>query len=161
MIRKDNNRLNSDDWLEKEIARESRISAWDLDEGKRLRMEHEENCDVRELADEHHRRHLASERGVSSDKVEAGAVKWFVIDIFTMFILFAVNAVLNEPVVIPALVLFLAINPGIFIWVFLLKRFPSKAYSKAMFWLAVLLELYLLYEGNYRYLRYILWRFFQ
>ena len=37
MIKNDFEKWNQDDWLAKEIARESRISAWDLDEGKNLK----------------------------------------------------------------------------------------------------------------------------
>ena len=40
----DKEMFGSDDWLTREIERENRISAWDLDEGKSLRREHAENC---------------------------------------------------------------------------------------------------------------------
>lgn len=45
--------FGADNWLEEELKRENRISAWDMDGGKQLRMEHEENCDARNLAAEH------------------------------------------------------------------------------------------------------------
>ena len=54
MIKNDFEKWNQDDWLAKEIARESRISAWDLDEGKNLKREHERDCEARELAGELH-----------------------------------------------------------------------------------------------------------
>lgn len=41
-------------WLTDELKRESSISAWDMDDsGKQLRLEHEENCDARNLAAMH------------------------------------------------------------------------------------------------------------
>ena len=46
-----------DNWLEKERLRESKISAWDFDEGKKIRNEHAQKCDVKEIADRHHQRH--------------------------------------------------------------------------------------------------------
>ena len=53
MLKQHNEMYGSDDWLAGEIRRESRISAWDMDGGRILRKEHEENCDARELRTEH------------------------------------------------------------------------------------------------------------
>ncbi|MBR5979962.1 MAG: hypothetical protein IK029_04110 [Oscillospiraceae bacterium] len=53
MLKQHNEMYGSDDWLASEIRRESRISAWDMDGGRILRKEHEENCDARELRTEH------------------------------------------------------------------------------------------------------------
>ncbi|MBR4929041.1 MAG: hypothetical protein IKZ63_06000 [Oscillospiraceae bacterium] len=53
MLKQHNEMYGSDDWLASEIRRESRISAWDMDGGRILREEHEENCDARELRTEH------------------------------------------------------------------------------------------------------------
>ena len=53
--------LGTDDWLAREIARESKISAWDLDEGKELRRKHEEKCDAREEASKHRSFHQATQ----------------------------------------------------------------------------------------------------
>ena len=49
----------SDDWLAKERKYEATISAWDLDEGKKLRAEHEEDCEAREIKRSHELRHQA------------------------------------------------------------------------------------------------------
>ncbi|MBQ6335143.1 MAG: hypothetical protein IJI46_08760 [Erysipelotrichaceae bacterium] len=158
MIKNDNRMFEGDDWLAKEIARESRISAWDLDEGKKLRQEHEENCDVREVADEHHQRHLR--RSAYSQTKPAGKLSvWFYIDLCAIFIMFMINIILPKASFLPAAILFLALNPGIFVWLLVLKRMPSEAYLKGAFVLAVFLEIYELVVGNYSYFRFLLWRY--
>ena len=53
MLKQHNETYGSDDWLAREISRESRISAWDMDGGRILREEHEDNCDARKLRTEH------------------------------------------------------------------------------------------------------------
>ena len=58
--------FGTDDWLSREIARESRISAWDLDEGKELRRSHEENCDARSEARKHHSFHQVTQHTVTT-----------------------------------------------------------------------------------------------
>ena len=64
--------FGTDDWLAREIARESRISAWDLDEGKDLRRRHEENCDARNEAARHHYFHEATQHTVSERDQQQG-----------------------------------------------------------------------------------------
>lgn len=53
MIKNDFEKLNSDDWLKKEIARENSISAWDMDDASKLRSEHHDDCDAINVANEH------------------------------------------------------------------------------------------------------------
>ena len=53
MLKNDFEKLNSDDWLAKEIAREKAVSAWDMDDASKLRSEHEDDCDAKNLAREH------------------------------------------------------------------------------------------------------------
>ena len=54
MLKKHSDEIfGADNWLSEELKRESRISAWDMDGGRVLRMEHEANCDARNLAAEH------------------------------------------------------------------------------------------------------------
>ena len=46
--------FGADNWLTEELQRESRISAWDMDDsGRQLRQEHERDCDARNLAAMH------------------------------------------------------------------------------------------------------------
>ena len=168
MVKKDNQLFNNDDWLEKEIEREKRISAWDLDEGKELRQSHEENCDAREAANDHHVRHLRRS-AYSAEKMErqmkgrvnGGDMMWLLIDIFAMIGLVFINVFLGDVSYLPAVLLFLSINPGIFIWVFLLKRMPSAAYLKIALLIAVLLELVLVIMPKWRYISFLLRRFFR
>lgn len=47
----------SDDWLAKERAYENSVSAWDFDEGKKVRLEHHNDCDAKEVKANHERRH--------------------------------------------------------------------------------------------------------
>ena len=47
----------SDDWLAKERKREALVSAWDFDEGHRLKQEHRENCEAYEIKQDHEIKH--------------------------------------------------------------------------------------------------------
>lgn len=46
-----------DDWLADEIAYEETVSAWDFDEGHRLKREHEENCEAKFIKERHEKIH--------------------------------------------------------------------------------------------------------
>ena len=46
-----------DDWLADEIAYEETVSAWDFDEGRRLRREHNENCEAKFIKERHEQIH--------------------------------------------------------------------------------------------------------
>ncbi len=165
MINKEMEKMERDDWLAKEIARESRISAWDMDEGKNLRREHEENCDARDVAETHHRRHVAAERAESRRRsgIKGQFSFWFVIDLFAAVALISLDSMLPGHTAIPGVLLFLALNPGIFVWLFAFRRFPPKAYLKGVFFLAVALELYLIFNNgaSLSYFRYLIWRLFK
>ena len=47
----------SDDWLATERKREDLVSAWDLDEGHKLKEEHRENCEAYEIKKNHEIKH--------------------------------------------------------------------------------------------------------
>lgn len=47
----------SDDWLANERKREELISAWDLDEGHKLKQEHRENCEAYQIKKDHEIKH--------------------------------------------------------------------------------------------------------
>ncbi len=54
MLKKQPNEIfGAGDWLADELRRENRVSAWDMDGGRRLREEHRADCDARRLAAEH------------------------------------------------------------------------------------------------------------
>ncbi len=41
------------DWLSQEMAREKRVSVWDIDEGKSIRRQHEEHCAAEAIKVQH------------------------------------------------------------------------------------------------------------
>ena len=160
MIKNDFEKWNQDDWLAKEIARESRISAWDLDEGKNLKREHERDCEARDVAREHYENHLGR-KNASQKGIQGRLSPWFFIDLAFLVILIMMNAFLPRPSYFPVAFLFLALNPGIFIWLFLLRRTPSKAYLITVLIIALVLQLFMSVGGDFRSLRFLLWRLFR
>ncbi|MBQ6478168.1 MAG: hypothetical protein IJI44_02235 [Erysipelotrichaceae bacterium] len=143
---------NQDDWLKEELERESKVSFWDLDEGKKLRNEHLEDCEVKELADSHHRKHLRSQennlqqvsRSIGNRRRTTGLdVACFIAAFLMIFVLTGLNAYLfHSPFVLPTIILFLGINPGIFVWLLLFRRFPAAWYSITLIIIAIALEIY-------------------
>lgn len=61
-----------DNWLKREIEREKKISAWDLDEPNKVRINHEENCPREKLAVEHIKIH---EGNIYSDEEKINTVR--------------------------------------------------------------------------------------
>ncbi len=162
-----------DDWLAKELAREKRISAWDLDETRKVRESHEENCDVRAVADEHHEAHVKSDQFISllrekkqgkrANTTTGKDISWFIALTILMFVLFFVTGMLPFDagmLRLPAIIAFLAINPGIFIWLLLVRRFPAAWYSRTVFWIVLLSEIMLILTQYRNYLYFLLRRFF-
>lgn len=47
----------SDDWLAKQREKENTVSAWDIDEGKKIKYNHEENCEAKEIKERHEKIH--------------------------------------------------------------------------------------------------------
>ena len=143
---------NKDDWLEKELEREKRVSFWDLDEGKKLKEEHEENCDAEELAESHHRKHVRYQSGDQLSQVSRSLgnrnrtgrdVTCFIMAFLMIFVLTGLNTYLfHTAFILPTIILFLGINPGIFVWLLLFRRFPEAWYSILLIVIAVALELY-------------------
>lgn len=58
-----------DDWLFKEIQRESKISVWDFDEGKSIKRAHEEHCARQINADEHKAIHKVNQVPIDTKRV--------------------------------------------------------------------------------------------
>lgn len=50
----------SDDWLAKERKEEDKVSAWDFDEGKKIKEFHEENCEARQIKERHEQIHKSA-----------------------------------------------------------------------------------------------------
>ena len=82
----------------------------------------------------------------NKSKVSSEDFQYFLINFASVFILAFINSTLNLFVgrysMIPVIFLFLTINPGIFIWLGLFKRFPPALYSKVS--LGITLTLYLI-----------------
>lgn len=158
MVKNELDLIVKDDWLAKEKAYEARISAWDLDEGKKVRYEHEEHCDVRENAEFHTVRHQKRQKinydaTGGNEKPQSSISMWFVADIILLFVLVFITTSFFEstPLNMAALVVvFLSINPGLFIWYLLGKRFPPKFYWVMVFIIAVALEIFAIVDGLFR-----------
>lgn len=150
--------IEKDDWLAKEKAYEARISAWDLDEGKRVRFEHEEHCDVKDNAEMHASRHQKRQKinydaTGGNEKPQSSGGVWFTADIILLFLLVLVTVFSfeNSGLHYAALaVVFLSINPGLFIWALLGKKFPPKFYWVMVFIITVAIEIFAIVDGFFR-----------
>ena len=85
-------------------------------------------------------------------------VAWFVIDLIALFLLIMLNstAFRRFQLYLPIIILFLGINPGIFIWLAARKRFPPAKYSKLLLFIAIFIEVigflyYFVYYHGYYY----------
>ncbi|MBQ6559765.1 MAG: hypothetical protein IJL85_02945 [Erysipelotrichaceae bacterium] len=162
---KDLDSFEHDDWLKKERARESRISAWDFDDARKLRQEHEDDCDAKDVAQTHRVRHARSNMmndhtlsRINGSSTTANDIVWFIIDFIALFILIFLNTMMfrHWQFYWPIIILFLGINPGIFVWLGLFKRFPPAKYSKCLLFTAILIEAvgflyYFVYYHGYYY----------
>ena len=161
---KDLDIFEHDDWLKKERARESRISAWDFDDAKKLRQEHEDDCDAEDVAQLHRIEHKRSNtmKTPSLSRMNgtpsSNDVVWFIIDIIAMFVLVFLNNMIFRrwDFYWPIIILFLGINPGIFIWLAVFRRFPPARFSKLLLCIAILIEVigflyFMIYYHGYYY----------
>ena len=167
MIKNDFEKLNSDDWLKREIEREKRVSAWDFDDGRRVRYEHEENCDARNNAFEHEVRH-SRRRPVDPDKIENDLMRnnpsWFMITLFLFIILIVFHSYLYNIYPYGAYsgaITFMAImllNPAVIIYFFMKKKAMPSLYYIITFITAIGIELFWIFT-NLRFLLYIFRRY--
>jgi hypothetical protein len=132
MLKQHNEMYGSDDWLAQEIVRESRISAWDMDGGRILRQEHENNCDAarlraehaldcdaREVAREHREEHMArdtepafsnavrqtgGQKKPESQQIDGKKIMPIMIGLFVMTIFIPYLAFLIPPVFIALMI---------------------------------------------------------
>ena len=118
----------SDDWLAKERKYEATVSAWDLDEAKKLRIEHEEDCEAREIKERHASRHQAYNdqfvnlNDLSKSKTEkttisktASTIVWLVFLIpllfFVVFIAIMSGMEVTDVIIaIPIIILIIVVN---------------------------------------------------
>ena len=158
MIKNNIDLVEKDNWLEKERLRESKISAWDFDDGRKVRNEHAENCDVKEIADVHQRRHSLREKinysaTGGNEKPRSGVSVWFFLDIALLFVLIVISSVsvYTHALLYYAIgLVFLSINPGLIIAMLGYKKFPPERYWKSVFIIAVSLAVSALIIGGTR-----------
>ena len=84
----------TDDWLYQEIKRESKISAWDFDEGSKIKQAHEDHCARERVRREHEEVHV---KRVDSKQIN--------------------NTVNNKQVALIGVVMFFVIAAFIFIFI--------------------------------------------
>lgn len=163
MIKNDFEKLNSDDWLKKEIEREKRISAWDLDEGKKIRSEHEQDCDARNNAFEHEMRHSrripVDARRIENNPSRSNPV-WFILDVALLIGLIFFHAYIENMFYFHQTSLsifflsFMLFNPAVIIYSLIRKKMMPSIYYAIAFITTVTLESFWLMM-NIRFLYYI------
>ncbi|MBR3251843.1 MAG: hypothetical protein IKF80_09040, partial [Erysipelotrichaceae bacterium] len=117
----------NDDWLQKEREEEKKTSVWDFDGVRRPTTVKEEY-------------RPESPSATKKDMADVRTILWFIFDIFLVVGLSLFNAFSDNGIYLPSLILFLMINPGIFIWVFLFKRFMPTWYLIAGALIAIIIE---------------------
>lgn len=82
-------------------------------------------------------------------KINPNDIHYFISNFVIVFVLGLISATLEEFVgphsIVPVIFLFLTINPGIFIWLGLFKRFPPALYSKISLGITLMLYLILVF----------------
>lgn len=82
----------SDDWLAKERVYEKSVSVWDFDDGKKLKTEHNKNCDANYIKTLHEKKHQAynasHKKGVVNDNSQFQSLDSVIAKKFVVFILF-------------------------------------------------------------------------
>ncbi len=151
--------VDRDDWLQKEKIRESKISAWDFDEGKLVRYEHAENCDARENAQEQHIMHIRTEMPRNARKTNASP--WLFFDLAILVTFFPLFGLMADSglgfLMIAPVVLFAGLFFGLFFYAAARRSLPSNGYFIFLFILFVILTAagLLLSSSGFRYL---IWR---
>ena len=142
--------IDDDNWLEKEKARERRVSAWDLDDGKKLKLEHEDNCDVELLANEHKRVHRGNIPTTINRKIGKNikneTAKWIIYDvsaifIFMLFYLIEETMYLGGFSIISAGIILYGLLFGTIINVSIRKKVPTASFYRKLFFIAVGIEI--------------------
>lgn len=75
----------SDDWLAKQRKDEEKVSAWDFDEGIKLKRAHQNNCEARKIKSDHEAKHKMYERTNVYKKEEESPKDIAVKKFFTAF----------------------------------------------------------------------------
>ena len=88
----------SDDWLAKQKKIEDNVSAWDFDEGKKIKETHEKNCEAKEIKERHEKIHSGQ---IKSRKKNGGSVFAIILIIMVAVELIPTIIVSGETEVIP------------------------------------------------------------
>ncbi|MBR4461031.1 MAG: hypothetical protein IKS51_00345 [Erysipelotrichaceae bacterium] len=136
---------SSDNWYAEEKERESRISAWDFDEGKNLREQHEKNCDAKGLALEHRTEH--QNRSKKRQRSNGTSDPFFVIDLILFSLMIPFSTAIPNHSLLPITVMFLLLSMGIIFWESLFKKFPPTWYFLLALILTVIMEILALKEA--------------
>ena len=137
-----------DDWLAKEIKRENGTSFWEFDFG---RDESNEQKEEREFATEKYYKDLKKQNKTEflSKKEEASISRWLIFDFILALGLAALNMYLGNGAYWPTTVLLLMLCPGMFVWMFMFKRFMPSWYLALGALIAVILELLTVFNIDY------------
>ena len=140
--------FEKDDWLEKQRELESRISAWDFDDAKKLASEHEYM---------HSRRQAVNYRATGEKTFDQKGFGFgFALNMIALSMLIVIATVANNVYFNIALfVLILGVISGIVIFASLFKKFPPDIYWYALF--AIVLSL--IFYGLRPFINYLLWRY--
>jgi len=167
MLKEGFEKYNTDDWLAKEIKRESKISAWDFDEGKRVRseheedcdakavaLEHEENCEAEEVAQEHIKKHnnRSPQPFVTTRNKKTRFPVFLIIDFILIFLMLGFQDFYWYEGVGQYFIIFMLMNPIVILYIVFAKKLPSNIYYIIVFVLALIIEIYTILM-NYIYIR--------
>ena len=116
----------SDNWYAEEKERESKISAWDIDEGKKLAQGHQ-----------------AFHQGSKPKRQRNNGTSdpFFVLNLILFSLLIPFSTAVQDHSLLPMMILFLFLATGVIIWETVFKRFPPRWYFILALILTILSEI--------------------
>ena len=115
----------SDNWYAEEKKRESRISAWDFDEKRKLAEEHQT---------------LHQDSGTKRQRNNGTSDPFFVLDLILFSLIIPFSVAIPGHSLIPMLVLFLFLSMGVILWESIGKKFPPRWYFILVLILTIVME---------------------
>lgn len=148
------NELEKDNWLQEQLRLENSVSFWDLDDGKKLRREHKEDCDARDVALTHHRRHLQRENvnySFSNEKKKASSM-WLAACVLLFIGMVSLSDIIDTDFHYMVIGLsIMTFSPVILFSYIFFRRFPSNNYWRVLFFIMLILELLAICEKFIRF----------
>lgn len=156
MIKDTNDKLNTDNWLKNELDREERVSAWDFDEGKNLKTEHEMSHDSREAsASEHAYKHMMRDErsGIGNNQFPVMLVVDIIVILAMTYLAYDRTPIgwrlYHESLLVaPLFLLFVLINPVVLIYIIVAKKLPKNWYYGIFLFLAIIVEVFVILFMN-------------